>query len=88
MIRHILMVIVFILSVIVMRMITNIVYGLFLLIGGAVSPDNKEAIAVGMLTVTAVLIVYLCVRTVDSRDIKSMEVTNEAKDSRDSRQIN
>lgn len=85
MIRHILMVIVFILSVIVMRVITNIVYGLFLLIAGAVSPDNKEAIAVGMLTVAAVLIVYLCVRTVDSRDIKSMEVTDEAKNSRSSR---
>lgn len=85
MIRRILMVIVFMLSVIVMRLITNIVYGLFLLIGGAVSPDNKEAIAVSMLTVTAVLIVYLCVRTVDSRDIKSMEVTDEAKDSRSSR---
>lgn len=79
------MVIVFILSVIVMRMITNIVYGLFLLIAGAISPDNKEAIAVGMLTVAAVLIVYLCVRTVDSRDIKSMEKTDEAKDSRGSR---
>ena len=65
------MVIVFILSVIVMRLITNIVYGLFLLIAGAVSPDNKEAIAAGMLTVAAVLIMYLCVRTVDSRDIKS-----------------
>ena len=64
------MVVVFILSVIVMRLITNMVYGLFLLIGGAVSPDNKEYIAVGMLTVAAVLIVYLCVRTVDSRDIK------------------
>nr|DAT48150.1 MAG TPA: hypothetical protein [Caudoviricetes sp.] len=85
MIRRILIVIAFILSVIVMRLITNIVYGLFLLIGGAVSPDNKEAIAVGMLTVTAVLIVYFCVRTVDSRDIKSMEVTDEAKDSRSSR---
>lgn len=67
MIRHILMVIVFILSVIVMRLITNIVYGLFLLIGGVVSPDNKEYIAVGMLTVTAVLIVYFCIRTVDNR---------------------
>lgn len=67
MIRHILMVIVFILSVIVMRLITNIVYGLFLLIAGAVSPDNKEAIAVGMLTVAVVLIVYSCVRTVDNR---------------------
>lgn len=67
MIRHILMVIVFILSVIVMRLITNIVYGLFLLIAGAVSPDNKEAIAVGMLTVTAVLIVYFSIRTVDNR---------------------
>lgn len=67
MIRHILMVIVFILSVIVMRLITNIVYGLFLLIGGAVSPDNKEAIAVSMLTVAAVLIVYYCVRVVDNR---------------------
>lgn len=67
MIRHILMVIVFILSVIVMRLITNIVYGLFLLIAGAVSPNNKEAIAVGMLTVTAVLIVYYCIRTVDNR---------------------
>lgn len=76
MIRRILMVIVFILSVIVMRLITNIVYGLFLLIGGAVSPDNKEAIAVGMLTVTAVLIVYSCVRTVDSRDI-NREAANE-----------
>lgn len=85
MIRRILMVITFILSVIVMRLITNIVYGLFLLIGGAVSPDNKEAIAVSMLTVTAVMIVYFCVRTVDSRDIKSMEVTDEAKDSRSSR---
>lgn len=85
MIRHILMVIVFILSVIVMRVITNIVYGLFLLIGGAVSPDNKEAIAVGMLTVAAVLIVYFCVRTVDSRDIKSMEEKDETKDSRSSR---
>lgn len=85
MIRRILMVIVFMLSVIVMRLITNIVYGLFLLIGGAVSPDNKEVIAVGMLTVAAVLIVYFCVRTVDSRDIKSMEVTDEAKDSRSSR---
>ena len=67
MIRRILMVIVFILSVMVMRLITNIVYGLFLLIAGAVSPDNKEAIAVGMLTVTAVLIVYFCIRTVDNR---------------------
>ncbi len=67
MIRRILMVIVFILSVIVMRLITNIVYGLFLLIGGAVSPDNKEYIAVGMLTVAAVLIVYYCIRTVDNR---------------------
>lgn len=67
MIRHILMVIVFILSVIVMRLITNIVYGLFLLIAGVVSPDNKEAIAVGMLTVAAVLIVYYCIRTVDNR---------------------
>ena len=38
-----------------------------------------------MLTVTAVLIMYYCVRTVDSRDIKSMEVTDEAKDSRSSR---
>ena len=38
-----------------------------------------------MLTVAAVLIVYFCVRTVDSRDIKSMEVTDEAKDSRGSR---
>lgn len=85
MIRHILMVIVFILSVIVMRVITNIVYGLFLLVGAAISPDNKEYIAVGMLIVTAVLIVYFCVRTVDSRDIKSMEVTDEAKDSRSSR---
>ena len=85
MIRRILMVIVLILSVIVMRLITNIVYGLFLLIAGAVSPDNKEAIAVGMLTVAAVLIVYYCVRTVDSRDIKSMEVTDEAKNSRSSR---
>ena len=85
MIRHILMVIAFILSVIVMRLITNIVYGLFLLVGVAISPDNKEAIAVGMLTVTAVLIVYFSIRTVDSRDIKSMEVTNEAKDSRSSR---
>lgn len=85
MIRRILMVITFILSVIVMRLITNIVYGLFLLIAGVVSPDNKEAIAVGMLTVTAVMIVYSCVRTVDSRDIKSMEVTDEAKDSRSSR---
>ena len=61
------MVIVFILSVIVMRLITNIVYGLFLLIGGAVSPDNKGAIAVGMLTATAVLIVYFSIRTVDNR---------------------
>lgn len=67
MIRRILMVIVFILSVIVMRVITNIVYGLFLLIGGAVSPNNKEAIAVGMLTVAAVLIVHFCIRTVDNR---------------------
>lgn len=67
MIRRILMVIVFILSVIVMRLITNIVYGLFLLIGGAISPRNREAIAVGMLTVVAVLIVYFCVRTVDNR---------------------
>lgn len=67
MIRHILMVIVLMLSVIVMRVITNIVYGLFLLIGGVVSPDNKEYIAVGMLTVTAVLIVYFCIRTVDNR---------------------
>ena len=67
MIRHILMVVVFILSVIVMRLITNIVYGLFLLIGGAISPDNREAIAVGMLTVAAVLIVYFCIRTVDNR---------------------
>ncbi len=67
MIRHILMVVVFILSVIVMRLITNIVYGLFLLIGGAVSPNNKEAIAVGMLTVAAVLIVYFCIRVVDNR---------------------
>lgn len=82
------MVIVFILSVIVMRLITNIVYGLFLLIGGAVSPDNKEAIAVGMLTVAAVLIVYYCIRVVDSRDIKSMEATDEAKNSRGARQIN
>lgn len=85
MIRRVLIVITFILSVIVMRVITNIVYGLFLLVGGAISPDNKEYIAVGMLTVAAVLIVYLCVRTVDSRDIKSMEVTDEAKDSRSSR---
>ena len=85
MIRRILMVVTFILSVIVMRLITNIVYGLFLLVGGAVSPDNKEYIAVGMLTVTAVLIVYSCVRVVDSRDIKSTEKTNEAKDSRSSR---
>ena len=61
------MVIVFILSVIVMRLITNIVYGLFLLIGGAVSPDNKEAIAAGMLTVAAVLTVYYCIRVVDNR---------------------
>ena len=61
------MVIVFILSVIVMRLITNIVYGLFLLIAGVVSPDNTEAIAVGMLTVAAVLIVYYCIRTVDNR---------------------
>lgn len=67
MIRRILMVIAFILSVIVMRLITNIVYGLFLLIAGAVSPDNKETIAVGMLTVVAVLIVYFCIRTVDNR---------------------
>lgn len=67
MIRRILMVIVFILSVIVMRLITNIVYGLFLLIAGAVSPDNKEAIAVGMLTVVVVLIVYYCIRVVDNR---------------------
>lgn len=67
MIRHILMVIVFILSVIVMRVITNIVYGLFLLVGAAISPDDKETIAVGMLTVTAVLIVYFCIRTVDNR---------------------
>lgn len=67
MIRHILMVIAFILSVIVMRVITNIVYGLFLLVGGAISPDNKEYIAVGMLTITAVLIVYFCIRVVDSR---------------------
>lgn len=67
MIRHILMVIAFILSVIVMRVITNIVYGLFLLVGGAISPDNKEHIAVGMLTVTAVLIVYYCIRVVDNR---------------------
>ena len=67
MIRHILMVIVFILSVIVMRVITNIVYGLFLLIAGTISPDNKEAIAVGMLTVAAVLIVYYCIRVVDNR---------------------
>lgn len=67
MIRRILMVIVFILSVIVMRLITNIVYGLFLLIGGAVSPDNKGAIAVGMLTVAAVLIVYYCIRVVYNR---------------------
>lgn len=85
MIRRILIVITFILSVIVMRLITNIVYGLFLLIAGTVSPDKKEAVAVGMLTVAAVLIVYFCVRTVDSRDIKSMEATDEAKDSRDSR---
>lgn len=67
MIRHILIVIAFILSVIVMRVITNIVYGLFLLVGGAISPDNKEAIAVGMLTVAAVLIVYYCIRVVDNR---------------------
>nr|DAQ38376.1 MAG TPA: hypothetical protein [Caudoviricetes sp.] len=67
MIRRILIVITFILSVIVMRLITNIVYGLFLLIGGAVSPNNKEYIAVGMLTVTAVLIVYFSIRTVDNR---------------------
>ena len=67
MIRHILMIVVFILSVIVMRVITNIVYGLFLLIAGAVSPNNKEAIAVGMLTVAAVLIVYYCIRVVDNR---------------------
>lgn len=80
MIRRILMVIVFMLSVIVMRVITNIVYGLFLLIGGAVSPDNKEYIAVGMLTVTAVLIVYYCVRVVDSRDI-NQEAVNEKQDS-------
>ena len=80
MIRHILMVIAFILSVIVMRLITNIVYGLFLLIGGAVSPDNKEAIAVGMLTVTAVLIVYYCIRVVDSRDI-NREAANEKQNS-------
>ena len=80
MIRHILMVIVFILSVIVMRVITNIVYGLFLLIAGAVSPDNREAIAASMLTVTAVLIVYLCVRTVDSRDI-NREAANEKQNS-------
>ena len=85
MIRRILIVIAVTLSVIVMRLITNIVYGLFLLIAGAVSPSNKETIAVSMLTVAAVLIMYLCVRTVDSRDIKSMEVTGEAKDSRDSR---
>ena len=85
MIRRILIVVALILSVIVMRLITNIVYGLFLLIGGAVSPNNKEAIAVGMLTVAAVLILYFCVRTVDSRDIKSTEKTNEAKDSRSSR---
>lgn len=50
-----------------MRMITNIVYGLFLLVGGAISPSNKETIAVGMLTVTAVLIVYYSIRTVDNR---------------------
>lgn len=67
MIRRILIVITFMLSVIVMRLITNIVYGLFLLIGGVVSPDNKEAIAVGMLTVVSVLIVYFCIRTVDNR---------------------
>lgn len=67
MIRRILMVITFILSVIVMRLITNIVYGLFLLVGGAISPDNKEYIAVGMLTVAAVMIVYFCIRTVDNR---------------------
>lgn len=67
MIRHILMVIVFMLSVMVMRVITNIVYGLFLLVGAAISPDNKEYIAVGMLTVVAVLIVYFCIRTVDNR---------------------
>ena len=67
MIRHILMVIVFILSVIVMRLITNIVYGLFLLIAGAISPSNKETIAVSMLTVAAVLIVYYCIRVVDNR---------------------
>lgn len=77
MIRRILIVITFILSVIVMRLITNIVYGLFLLIGEAVSPDNKDAIAVGMLTVTAVLIVYFCVRTVDSRDIKREQPSEE-----------
>lgn len=67
MIRRILMVIAFILSVIVMRLITNIVYGLLLLIAGVISPDNKEAIAVGMLTVAAVLIVYYCIRVVDNR---------------------
>lgn len=67
MIRHILMAIALILSVIVMRAITNIVYGLFLIVGGVVSPDNKEYIAVGMLIVTAVLIVYFCIRTVDNR---------------------
>lgn len=61
------MVVVFILSVIVMRVITNIVYGLFLLVGGAISPSNKETIAVGMLTVAAVLIVYYCIRVVDNR---------------------
>lgn len=80
MIRHILMVIAFMLSVLVMRVITNIVYWLFLLIGGTISPDNKEYTAVGMLTVTAVLIVYLCVRTVDSRDI-NREAANEKQNS-------
>lgn len=80
MIRHILIVIAFILSVIVMRLITNIVYGLFLLVGGAISPSNREAIAASMLTVTAVLIVYLCVRTVDSRDI-NREAANEKQNS-------
>lgn len=79
MIRRLLIVIALVSSVIVMRLITNIVYGLFLLIGGTVSPNNKEAIAVGMLTVSAVLIVYFCVRTVDSRDI-NREAANEKQD--------
>ena len=76
MIRRILIVAVLILSMMVVRLILGVVYGLCLWAAELVSSSSKETIAAGMFTIVGIAIVYLCVRVVDSRDIKQ-EAVNE-----------